>query len=135
MFESFSIKVDTGYVSSIRTCNSTRENILEKFYKLKISSKFVLSFTVPSTQAAFAICIAREILCFKKLPALGSSVHMFRFLQSLLIQFFYWGRPRLEFQKLAVEKDINHLQDLYTCHFFALPLQRQPYQGYKQTQL
>ena len=26
-----------------------------------------------------------------------------------------WGRPRPEFQKLAVEKDIHHLQDLYTC--------------------
>ena len=35
-----------------------------------------------------------------------------------------WGRPRPEIQKLAVEKDIHHLQDLY---------QRQPYQGYKQT--
>ena len=43
-----------------------------------------MSFIVPSTQAAFAIFIAREILCFKKLPALGSSVHMLRFLQSLL---------------------------------------------------
>ena len=44
-----------------------------------------------------------------------------------------WGRPRPEFQKLAVEKDIHHLQDLYNFQFFALPLQRQPYQGYKQT--
>ena len=44
-----------------------------------------------------------------------------------------WGRPRPETQKLAVEKDIHHLQDLYTCHSFALLLQRQPYQGYKQT--
>ena len=44
-----------------------------------------------------------------------------------------WGRPRPEFQKLAVEKDIHHLQDFYTCLFFALPLQRQPYQGYKPT--
>ena len=32
----------------------------------------------------FVICIAREIFCFKKLPVLGSSVHMLRFLQSLL---------------------------------------------------
>ena len=84
MFKSFSIKIDTGYVSSIRTRNSTRENIIYKCYKLKTSSKVILSFIVPSTQAAFAICIAREILCFKKQSALGSSVHMLRFLQSLL---------------------------------------------------
>ena len=42
---------------------------------LQISSKVILSFIVPGTQAAFAICKAREIkakefLCFKKLPAL-----------------------------------------------------------------
>ena len=80
--KSFSIKINTGYVSSIRTRNSTRENII-----YKCSSKVILSFIVPSTQAAFAIFIAREILCFKKLPALGSSVHMLRFLQSLLIKF------------------------------------------------
>ena len=57
-------KIDTGYVSSIRTRNSTRENIIYKCYKEKISSKVILSFIVPCTQAAFAICIAREILCF-----------------------------------------------------------------------
>ena len=74
------IKIDTGYFSSIRTRNSTRENITYKCYKQKISSKIILSLIVPSTQAAFAICIAREILCFKKLPALGSSVRMRRFL-------------------------------------------------------
>ena len=44
-------------------------------------------------------------------------------------KFLCWGRPRPEFQTLAVEKDIHHLQDLYTCQFFALPLQPQPYQG------
>ena len=49
----------------------------------KISSKLVFSFIVPSTQAAFAICIAREIICVRKLPALISSVHMHKFLESL----------------------------------------------------
>ena len=34
----------------------------------------ILWFIVASTHAAFAICIAIEILCFKNLPALGSSV-------------------------------------------------------------
>ena len=48
-------------------------------------------------------------------------------------KFLCWGRPCPEFQKLAVEKEIHHLQDLYTCQFFAPPLQRQPDQGYKQT--
>ena len=47
---------------------------------------------------------------------------MLRFLQSLLKMLLCWGRPRPEFQKLAVEKDIHHLQALYTCQFFALPL-------------
>ena len=79
------IKIDTGYVSSIRTLNSTLE---KKQYKSatneKNSSKVILPFNVPSTPAAFAICIASEILRFKKLPALGSSVHMLMFLQSLL---------------------------------------------------
>ena len=83
MFKSFSIKVDTGYVSSIRTRKSTRKYNIQEL-QIKISSKVILSFIVPSTQAASAICIAKEILCFKKLPDLGSSVHMLRFLQSLL---------------------------------------------------
>ena len=33
VFKSFSIKIDMGYVSSIRTRNSTRENIIYKCYK------------------------------------------------------------------------------------------------------
>ena len=126
-------KIGTGYISSIRTRNSTRENIIYKCYKLKILSIVVLSFIVSSTQAAFAICIAREILCFKNLPALDSSVHMLRFLQSLLKKILCWGRPRHKPQKLAVEKDTHHLLDFYTCQFFAFLLQRQPYQGYIQT--
>ena len=103
--------------------------MLQKKIRQKFQKKIILSFIVPSTQAVFAICLAREILFFKKLPALGSSVHMLRFLQSLLKKFLCWGRPRPEFQKLAVEKDIHHLQDLYTCQFCALPLQSQPCQG------
>ena len=70
------------------------DNIMYKCYKWKISSKVILSFIVPSTQAAFAICIAREILCFKKLHALGSSVHMLRILQSLLKKNFCAGAGR-----------------------------------------
>ena len=85
MLKSFSIKIDTDYVSSMRTRNSTRENIIYKCYKSKkFRRKLFLSFIVPSTQTAFAICIAREIVSFKKLLALGSSVHMLMFLQSLL---------------------------------------------------
>ena len=84
MFKSFSIKIDAGYVFSIKMRNWARENILYKGYKYKISSKIIFSLIVPSTQAAFAICIAREMLCFKTLPALGSSVLMLRILQSLL---------------------------------------------------
>ena len=111
-------KIDTGYLSSIRTRNSTRENILYKCYKYKISSKVILSFIVPSTQAAFAICFAREILCFRKLPALGSSVHMLRFYKACSKKFLCWGRPSPESPKLAVEKDIHHLQDLYNFLLF-----------------
>ena len=45
----FSIKIDKGYVSSIKTRNSTRENIKYNGFKQKISSKVILSFIVPST--------------------------------------------------------------------------------------
>ena len=78
----------------MRTRKSTQEKNISKYNCVtnkKFSSKVVLSFIVPSTQAAFAIGIAREILCFTKLPALGSSVHMLGFLQSLLKKTFYWS--------------------------------------------
>ena len=87
-----------------------------------MSSKVVLSFIAPSRQAAFAICVAREVLCFKKRPDLGSSVNLLRFLQSVLKKILCWGRPRPESQKLSVEEDTHHLLSLYFCHFFALPL-------------
>ena len=118
MLKSFSIKIDTGYVFSIRTRNSTRDNIIYKCYKKKISSKVILSFIVLSTQAAFAICIAREILGFKKLPALGSSVHMLRFLQSLLKKTSVLGPPRPEFQKLL--KKISIIYKIFILVNFSL---------------
>ena len=121
------IKIDTGSVFSIRTRNLTRENIIYKSYKEKITSKVLLLYVVPSTQTAFAICIARQILLLEKLPALGSSVQMLRFLEISVL-----GRASPESQKLVVEKD-THLLDLYTCQFFLLPHQPQPYQGYNQT--
>ena len=126
------IKIDTGSVSSIRTRNLTRENIIYKSYKEKITSKVLLLYVVPSTQTAFAICIARQILLLEKLPALGSSVQMLRFLENVLEKISVLGRASPESQKLVVEKD-THLLDLYTCQFFLLPHQPQPYQGYNQT--
>ena len=83
------IKINTGYISSIRTCNSTREK-KTIFYRLqtKISSTVYLSFIVPIMHAEFAICIVREIPCLKKLHELVSSVDMLRFLQSLLKKTF-----------------------------------------------
>ena len=39
VFKSFSIKIDTGYLSSIRTRNSTRDNIIYKCYNKKFRRK------------------------------------------------------------------------------------------------
>ena len=49
----------------------------------------------------FAICFARENLCFRKHPALSSSVHMLRFSKNLLKN-LHWGQPRPESQKSEV---------------------------------
>ena len=89
------------------------------YFNRFLERDIMLSLIVPRTQAAFAICFAREILCFKKLPALGSSVHMLRFLQSLLEKNTV-RHP--EYQKVAVEKDTHHLLDLYTCLFLLFRL-------------
>ena len=72
------IKLDTCYFSSIGTRNSTRENMKYNINVLQIKnySKANLLFIIQSTRAVFAICSC--ILCFKKLPALDSSVHMLR---------------------------------------------------------
>ena len=80
MFKCFSIKNRYGlhFFNKNTPLDTRKYNI--QVVQIKNFVEVNLSFIVPSTQAAFAICIAREILCFKKLPALGSSVHMLRFL-------------------------------------------------------
>ena len=56
--------------AALRT--SAENTFSEKHYNKKILSNVVLLLTKPNTQAALAIWVAREILCFKKLPALSS---------------------------------------------------------------
>ena len=75
-----------------------------------------MSIIVPNTQVGIAICIARDILCFKKLPPLGSICLISYKICSN--KFLCWGWPRPESQKLAVEKDTHHLIVLYICNFF-----------------
>ena len=127
------IKTDKSYVSSLRTRNSTREKNNIQVLQIKI---FVESFFViycSESQAAFAICIAREILCFKSYLLWVPQCICLGSYKACSKKLLCWGRPHPESQKLAVEKDAHHLLSLYTCNFFALTLQRQPYQGYKQT--
>ena len=58
---------------------------------------------------------------------------MLKFLQSLLKKTSVKESAVPESHKQAVKKDIQHLLSLYTCHFFTLLPQGQPYQSYKPT--
>ena len=133
MFKSLSIKIDTGYVSSKRTRHLTRDNIIYKLQVKKFRRKLFchLLFRVRKRRSQSVLpgrfsVLKSYLLWVPQCICLGSY-------KACSKKLLCWGRPRPEFQKLAVEKDIHHLQDLYTCQFFALPLQRQPYQGFKQT--
>ena len=63
--------------------NSIRVTFLQKEHATRHEKTYIIVYCdtntkimVPSTPAAFAIYIAREILCLTNLPALGSSVHV-----------------------------------------------------------
>ena len=97
-------------------------------YKYKISSKVVFSFIFPSTHSN----IFRNLFCWGRFCVLKSCllwVPQCTCLSSYKAGseiFSAWaGRP--------LNLKSSGLLNFYTCHFFALPLQRQPYQGYHQT--
>ena len=81
------IELDMGYVSSIRTRNSTRENIIyehnyvtNKQFRRKLICHFLFRVRKRRSQS-----VLPWRFCFKKPPALGSSVHMLKFLCFSLI--------------------------------------------------
>ena len=81
-------------------------------------SKVFFVIYCSQSQGAFAICIAREILCFKSYLLWDPQCICLGSYKACSKKFLCWGRPHPESQKLAVEKDAHHLLSLYTCNFF-----------------